>query len=384
VGCTTDSVRTDSLSIGINLANPEGGGGISFSYRWDFRGFGGGIQKTEQLRTPNNLAASELQADTQVAWTTQGLLTDTETFSTTLSTSYANADGPVFSGVNTDISNRSVQSSFLIDMAAVVPIAIQSILFSPAEANPSQQPAVTGTVTLASPAKIDTVITLASNSLNATLLPTVTVPQGDSELHGVFGAGGGGSDCRYSVIERGERWLRAAYKPADVEVPEDRSQLVGQEVGGPRLLLQAQTLVGLGYAQEQNRFPCAQELLDLGFLRDALHHQQVVPAHIRSVLHRGYSSQCGQHLGVRDCIQGGCWQRRRRLTWRLRLCRIGLLAVSTNQQGTQKERREQKVCTHSGRFSGLQPIPSPCVSPGQESISGVTNGFLGRRRPTRL
>ena len=255
MGCTTDSVRTDSLSIGINLANPEGGGGISFSYRWDFRGFGGGIQKTEQLRTPNNLAASELQADTQVAWTTQGLLTDTETFSTTLSTSYANADGPVFSGVNTDISNRSVQSSFLIDMAAVVPIAIQSILFSPAEANPSQQPAVTGTVTLASPAKIDTVITLASNSLNATLLPTVTVPQGDSELHGVFGAGGGGSDCRYSVIERGERWLRAAYKPADVEVPEDRSQLVGQEVGGPRLLLQAQRLSASDTPRNKTGFP---------------------------------------------------------------------------------------------------------------------------------
>lgn len=65
-----------------------------------------------------------------------------------------------------------------IDLGVVVPIPMQSVTFShnPVEGGNT----VIGTVTLSRPAKIDTPIGLSSNSQNATVLPTVTVKQGQT------------------------------------------------------------------------------------------------------------------------------------------------------------------------------------------------------------
>lgn len=64
------------------------------------------------------------------------------------------------------------------DLGVVVPIPIASLTFSPTPVKGGT--AVTGTVTLTKPAKIDTPIVLASNSQNATVLPSVTVKQGQT------------------------------------------------------------------------------------------------------------------------------------------------------------------------------------------------------------
>lgn len=65
-----------------------------------------------------------------------------------------------------------------INMSAVVPVPIQNISFSQ-DVAPAGRP-VTGTVTLSSPAVVDSSIALQSNSPNATVLPTVTVPAGQT------------------------------------------------------------------------------------------------------------------------------------------------------------------------------------------------------------
>jgi hypothetical protein len=65
-----------------------------------------------------------------------------------------------------------------INLGAVVPVPIQSVTFdhNPATAGTT----VIGTVTLKSPALLDTEILLSSNSENATVLPAVTVKQGQT------------------------------------------------------------------------------------------------------------------------------------------------------------------------------------------------------------
>ena len=73
---------------------------------------------------------------------------------------------------------QSTSPSFHINMAAVVPIPIASPTFGDNDPTAGQQ--VTRTVTLASPAQVDTTITLQSNSVNATVLPTAIVRQGQT------------------------------------------------------------------------------------------------------------------------------------------------------------------------------------------------------------
>lgn len=63
-------------------------------------------------------------------------------------------------------------------MAAVVPIPFSSVTFDNNTPTAGQQ--VTGTVTLDSPAQVDTTIALQSNSENATLLSNGTVSQGNT------------------------------------------------------------------------------------------------------------------------------------------------------------------------------------------------------------
>lgn len=140
---------------------------------------------------PNDISLSQLQLHAQGAWKTSSVVSQWVTISVSgtqgLADVWCPSDGGAFGCFFTNGSSfYDMVSSFetthaqdlQINMASVVPIPIQSITFAPSPVLAGA--VVTGTITLKSPAVEDTDIQISSNSQNATVLPTVTVKQGES------------------------------------------------------------------------------------------------------------------------------------------------------------------------------------------------------------
>lgn len=236
-----DTQVQTSLSVALNVASPDGGGGVNFGYsksvtkditdwavlnkgagsvgswryanqnpydddtpdQWSRYGPGGGLEGFGKQRVPNDLASGELAIDTQIAFTTQGLLNTLEQFDTVITQEFANAYSKLFGIVRSELDAHEIPIPFQVDMSAVLPVPIAALTFDPPQGRPTQSNRVTGTVSLASPAKIDTVVNLASNSPNATVLPTVTIPHGktSAEFEVLINANGlGAGDSTVATI----------------------------------------------------------------------------------------------------------------------------------------------------------------------------------------
>ena len=175
------------------LTNDSAGKGAAWSYRsaypldsdqWYLGRQAIYGDSTYLRKMPNDLSLTTMQLHTQAVWRTSHVVKDTVHFSTKSSQHMvdlycANNFGFGCSDNQYKEGSREIPNDFAIDMGAVVPVAIQSVTFdhNPAVAG---QPVV-GTVKLAEPARMATNIRLASNSVNATVLPTITVPKGASE-----------------------------------------------------------------------------------------------------------------------------------------------------------------------------------------------------------
>jgi len=220
-----------SLSFGINFTSLEGGGGANYNYsqsvtrdiqdwgvrnvgggavgswkylcqdpyeaedpgRWGRHGTGGGLEGSVSsvARKPNNLSSGEFEARTQVVWTTSGVVDAVRTFGSTVATTFANAYSETISnGVDQQttyhhtLTSVPLPAELSVDLSSVLPVPIASVTFDPPVARPKENPIVVGTVTLASPARLDTPVQITSNSENATVLGQTIVPQGQTT--GVF------------------------------------------------------------------------------------------------------------------------------------------------------------------------------------------------------
>ena len=138
--------------------------------------------------TPADLSLNTLSTHAQGVWNTQqsGVITGSVDFDVHseqhLADPYCSSDfGPTCGAASDTGASRGYvydDNTYTINMSAVIPIAIESITFSENPANAGDT--VTGTITLASAAQRDTQIQLSSNSENATVLPDVTIPQGQT------------------------------------------------------------------------------------------------------------------------------------------------------------------------------------------------------------
>ncbi len=203
---------TTGVSFGINFSNPLGSGGGTATYsesvtynvsqwnvvnpttgswswqnqdpwkdgntNWDSYGFGGGVKGFGEFRVPNTLAAGLLTADTKMLYMTPTVLSSVETFHHTTAVTYLNVWAEAFGRIEHQYVELPLTSSWQINMAAVIPVPIAAVGFAPDPVNAAAVNQATGTVTLSSPAPMDTIVYLQSNSQNATVLPSVTIPQG--------------------------------------------------------------------------------------------------------------------------------------------------------------------------------------------------------------
>lgn len=198
-GATFSYSRAETRNIADwKLTNESAGNKVGWYYRsenpynvdtylapgWsDYNGFYGSGYPEQ----PNDLALSQLQVHAQAVWKTQSVLDRWVDFD--YHREYQLVDlwcrenfGWVCgSDRMREFVNGHFDNKFSINLGAVVPVPVQSLTFSP---NPVKagQPA-TGTVTLARPAQTDTIIALAANSTNASVLPTVTVPKGQTSAN---------------------------------------------------------------------------------------------------------------------------------------------------------------------------------------------------------
>lgn len=206
---------TTGINFSINFASPDGGGGLSFGYsdsdtydvyqwnvvntaggQWSWQnqdpwryetskftwgyGTGGGLEDDAKFRLPNPLAANLLIADTMTLYSTPTVLSSVETFSHSTVVTYMNAWSFPFEAIFSEYVLISTSSSWQIDMGAVIPVPIASLTFQPDPVDASAVNQSVGTVTLSSPAAMDTIVYLQSNSQNATVIPSVTIKQGQS------------------------------------------------------------------------------------------------------------------------------------------------------------------------------------------------------------
>ena len=152
------------------------------------------------VKKPNDLSLDTLTLDTKGVWQTSKVVDDSVSFA--LSSQHAMADvwcanddgffcdsKPII-GKEGNLSAVVVQeksTNFSINLGAVVPIPIKSITFDPPATTTQPAPAdkpVTGTVTLDSPAQVDTPITLevVSQNVNASVSTPITVKQGQQTV----------------------------------------------------------------------------------------------------------------------------------------------------------------------------------------------------------
>ena len=143
-------------------------------------GYGGGLQGDDQFRVPNELAMGLLVADTQAVFETTSLLNTVETFQDTTTVAYLNVWSAYFDPIYHQYLYWAHPASWQINMGAVIPVPIAGVSFAPDPVNAASVNQATGTVTLSAPAPMDTLVYLQSNSQNATVLPSVTIPQGQT------------------------------------------------------------------------------------------------------------------------------------------------------------------------------------------------------------
>jgi hypothetical protein len=86
--------------------------------------------------------------------------------------------GACWGGEQVRTSANGWTDNHFIDLGAVLPVPIVGLTFDPPQADAGQP--VTATLTLARPAPTDVTVLLSSNSVNATVLPSVKVNQGDT------------------------------------------------------------------------------------------------------------------------------------------------------------------------------------------------------------
>jgi hypothetical protein len=205
---------TSGVSFGINFSNPLGSGGGTATYsesvsynvtqwnvvnpttgswswqnqdpwkdgntNWDSYGFGGGVKGFGEFRVPNTLAAGLLVADTKVLYETPAVLSSVETFHHTTTVTYLNVWAAALGPIEHQYVELPLTSSWQINMGAVIPVPIASLNFAPDPVNAASVNQTTGTVTLSAAAPMDTIVYLQSNSQNATVLQSVTIPQGQT------------------------------------------------------------------------------------------------------------------------------------------------------------------------------------------------------------
>lgn len=133
-------------------------------------------------KEPNDLSINNMQLRTQTVYRTPGVVDGSVELDVVALAGMADVFCQENGGLiclETDGNQQSSlqQHTYTIDLGAVIPVPIASLTFSPG-ASVKAGTTATGTVTLSRPAKVDTAITLASNSPNATVLPTVTVKKG--------------------------------------------------------------------------------------------------------------------------------------------------------------------------------------------------------------
>lgn len=206
------------ISFGINFALPKGGMG-NFGYQsndstnlaswavinsgngsigsWEYKNqnpwiwnepgkwddlfaFGHGIKLDGGFQVPNPLATEQLQAIAKMVWATDSVLSSTQTFGTNAAVTYLNVWAPAFGSIHSNTQGLTSNGAWDIDMAAVVPIQLAGITFSQNPVDARSHTSVNGTVELASAAVADTTVYLTSDSDNATVLPTVIIPQGET------------------------------------------------------------------------------------------------------------------------------------------------------------------------------------------------------------
>jgi hypothetical protein len=150
---------------------------------------------------PNDLSISTLQLHTSTVWRTPAV----EQGSTTIVSENDHEMVLLFcpenawSLIDTCTGPQQVVLSFphslqfSINPGAVLPVPITSLTFSPSPVTAGTQ--AVGTVTLQSPALLDTNIFLDSNSQNATVLSSVIVRQGQSSATFQVDTNNNGLDC---------------------------------------------------------------------------------------------------------------------------------------------------------------------------------------------
>lgn len=204
---------TSGLSFDVNFTNPMSGGGASFTYSdsvtydvfqwnvdnpssasWSWQnqdpwkngntewgyGYGGGLKGAAEFRVPNSLAGGLLIADTKTLYSTASVLSSVATFNHATTITYLNVWSAPFDPIYHQYVYFNSNSSWQIDMGAVIPVPIASVTYSANPVNAASVNQVTGTVTLASAAPMDTLVYLQSDSGNATVLPSVTIKQGQT------------------------------------------------------------------------------------------------------------------------------------------------------------------------------------------------------------
>jgi hypothetical protein len=145
-------------------------------------GYGGGLQGDDQFRVPNELATGLLVADTKAVFETTSLIDTVETFQDTTTVTYLNVWSAYFDPIYHQYLYWNHPATWQIDMGAVIPVPIAGVSFAPDPVNAASTNQTTGTVTLSAPAPMDTIVYLQSNSQNATVLPSVTIPQGQTSV----------------------------------------------------------------------------------------------------------------------------------------------------------------------------------------------------------
>lgn len=162
--------------------------------KWDsLDSFGNGVEGFGSFRVPNNLAKDNIQAITKAVWSTQDVVRIIETFNVSAGVTYLNTWAAPFGRIQSGSQSTPTSNQWNIQMQAVLPIPIAAITFAQNPVKASQK-SVIGTVTLQSPALVDTQVFLTSNSINATVLSSMKIKQGESS--GTFSVDVNGDNLR--------------------------------------------------------------------------------------------------------------------------------------------------------------------------------------------
>ena len=148
---------------------------------WDSSQPGGGVHGFGSFKVPNALATDQIQSITKMVWSTNNQVIRTlQSFTGGVDLTYLNVWSPIDTHIHSGSQKVSTPYTWSIAMQAVLPIPITTLDFSPNPVVAASTHSATGTVALELPAFVDTTVYLSSNSGNATVLPSVLIPQGQT------------------------------------------------------------------------------------------------------------------------------------------------------------------------------------------------------------